>query len=92
MRFPVAPTGESAHLSVTSFSPGGASLTTITKIKLAFSIMGLILFAAGVRLDDARLRSLAIAFVAIAWVLRFVRPRTSAANRTPPGPSQERGD
>jgi hypothetical protein len=61
-------------------------LTTITKIKLAFSIMGLILFAAGVRYDDARLRSVAIAFVAAAWVLRFVRPRSRPTDGGPSDP------
>lgn len=48
---------------------------TLTRAKLALSIMGLILFAAGVRLDDARLRTVAIALVAVAWALRFVKGR-----------------
>jgi hypothetical protein len=50
-------------------------MTTLTKAKLALTLMGLILFAAGVRFDDARLRWTAIAFVGIAWALRFVRRR-----------------
>lgn len=50
-------------------------MSTLTKAKLALTIMGLILFAAGVRLDDSRLRTIAIAFVAVAWALRFVRAR-----------------
>lgn len=66
-------------------------MTTLTKAKLAFAVMGLIIFAGGVRLDDARLRGIAIGFVLVAWVLRFVRPRAPSA----PAPSSggaERGE
>lgn len=56
-------------------------MSTLTKAKLALTIMGLILFAAGVRLDDARLRTIAIAFVAVAWALRFVRGRGASSAR-----------
>jgi len=52
-------------------------MTTITKVKLAFVALGLTAFAVGVRLDDARWRYAAIACIAIAWVMRFVRPRQS---------------
>jgi len=50
-------------------------MPTLTKVKLALTLMGLIVFAAGVRYDDTRLRWTAIAFVAVAWVTRFVGPR-----------------
>jgi hypothetical protein len=50
-------------------------MTTITKVKLAFVAAGLALFAVGVRLDDARWRYAAIACIAIAWAMRFVRRR-----------------
>lgn len=52
-------------------------MTTITKVKLGFVAVGLVLFAVGIRQDDARSRYAGIACVAIAWVLRFVRPRSS---------------
>jgi hypothetical protein len=67
-------------------------LTTITKTKLAFAIMGLIIFAAGVRFDDGRLRAVAIAFVAVAWILRFVRPRVPATDARPSDPPPEGPD
>jgi hypothetical protein len=51
-------------------------MTTITKVKLALVGLGLAGFAVGVRLDDARWRYAGIACIAIAWVMRFVRPRT----------------
>lgn len=50
-------------------------MPTFTKVKLALALMGLIIFAAGVRFDDTRLRWTAIAFVALAWVMRFAGPR-----------------
>ena len=50
-------------------------MTTITKVKLALVGLGLAAFVVGVRLDDARWRYAAIACIAIAWVMRFVRPR-----------------
>ena len=56
----------------------------LTKVKLAITLMGLIIFAAGVRFDDARLRWTAIAFVAVAWVMRFIR---SARRDEPTAPS-----
>ena len=50
-------------------------MSGLTRIKLAFAIIGLILFAAGVRLDNSNLRMAGIACVAVAWVTRFVRER-----------------
>ena len=48
-------------------------MTTVTQFKLGFAIIGLVVFAWGVRVDQPRLRVIGIAFVAIAWVLRFVK-------------------
>ncbi|MEW5916800.1 MAG: hypothetical protein AB1762_10355 [Gemmatimonadota bacterium] len=53
-------------------------MTTLTKVKLGFVAAGLIAFAVGVRLDDARWRYAAIGCIAIAWVMRFLRPRVEA--------------
>lgn len=58
-------------------------MTTLTRAKLALALIGVVFFAAGIRWEDARLRFVAIAFVAAAWLLRFVRPRP--ADGPPPG-------
>lgn len=50
-------------------------MTTLTKVKLGLTIIGLILFFYGVRVDDSRLRMIAIGFVAAASLLRFVKGR-----------------
>jgi hypothetical protein len=55
-------------------------MSGLTRIKLALALIGVVIFAAGVRLDDSRLRYIGIGFVAAAWILRFVKPR-------PPSPS-----
>lgn len=49
-------------------------MTGNTRIKLGLAIAGLALFAAGVRLDNLTLRWIAIGIVAIAFLLRFVKP------------------
>jgi hypothetical protein len=48
-------------------------MTTITRVKLGLVVIGLGLFAVGVRLDDARWRYAGIGVVAVAWMLRFFR-------------------
>jgi hypothetical protein len=55
-------------------------MTTITKVKMLFVVLGLAAFVVGVRLDDARWRYAAIACIAIAWVTRFVKPRIQQPN------------
>ncbi len=47
----------------------------ITKIKLALAIIGIIVFAAGVRLDHSVLRWVGIGFVAAAFLTRFYKSR-----------------
>jgi hypothetical protein len=49
----------------------------VTRIKLGLAIMGLILFAAGIRLENDRLRLFGIVAVAAAWLMRLYRPRSS---------------
>ncbi len=53
-------------------------MTLVTRLKLALAIIGVGIFAVGVRLDHSRLRVIGIAIVAAAWVLRFVKPRDGA--------------
>lgn len=61
-------------------------MTTLTRIKLALALIGVILFAAGIRLEDHRLRVIAIGFVGAAWLLRFVRPRAEPKSGTSDAP------
>ena len=55
-------------------------MSTFTKLKLGVVIIGLAIFFAGVRFDDSRLRNVAIGFVAVAWVMRFVKPKVNVVN------------
>lgn len=65
-------------------------MTTLTRIKLALALIGVVVFAAGVRFDDERLRYVGIGFVAAAWILRFVKRRapvdSSSDPTSPPEP------
>ena len=61
-------------------------MSTLTKVKLGLTLIGLILFAYGARMDDATIRAIGIGFVAVAWVMRFFRPKSSGLpdSTTPP--------
>ncbi|MCC6772919.1 MAG: hypothetical protein IT360_17145 [Gemmatimonadaceae bacterium] len=48
-------------------------MTSLTKLKLGLTIIGLILFFYGVRVDSTTLRMIAIGFVAVASLLRFAK-------------------
>ena len=50
-------------------------MSSLTRAKVALAVIGLVLFGAGVRLERAELRWVGIGFVAVAWVMRFVRLR-----------------
>ncbi len=67
-------------------------MSTLTKVKLGLTIIGLILFAYGARMDQANIRVAGIAFVAMAWAMRFVRPRAghSTTDRSPGTGSEDR--
>lgn len=47
----------------------------ITKVKLALAVIGIVTFAAGVRLDHMVLRWVGIGFVAAAFLTRFYKSR-----------------
>lgn len=47
----------------------------VTRIKLALAIIGIIVFAAGVRFEHTVLRWVGIGFVVAAFLARFVKPR-----------------
>jgi hypothetical protein len=59
-------------------------VTTLTWIKIGLALIGLAVFAAGVRVGDGRLRWIAIGFVAAAWLLRFVRQKPRDEPRDAP--------
>ena len=56
-------------------------MTTVTQLKLGLAIMGLVVFAWGIRAEQSRLRAIGIAFVAVSWALRFVKTETREEQR-----------
>lgn len=60
-----------------SRKPATARQRSIAWVKLALATVGIITWAYGVREDDHRVRWLGIAFLAVAFLLRFLfrRPR-----------------
>ena len=50
-----------------------------TPIQLALLAVGLLAWAYGLRTDDSRLTYLGLAFFAVAFVLRFFKPRDPPA-------------
>ena len=50
-------------------------MTPITAAKLALALMAAILFAYGVRSEDSVVRWVGIAFVIVAFLLRFLKKR-----------------
>lgn len=48
-------------------------MTTLTRIKLALVVMGLIVFGYGVRNESSRHRWVAVGVLAVALLLRFAR-------------------
>ncbi len=50
-------------------------MSVATRLKIALALIGVLVFAAGIRLDQSRLRLIGIGFVAVAWLMRFARSR-----------------
>lgn len=48
-------------------------MSNLNKVKLAFALMGVILFGGGVRYESSELRWGGIGMVVVAWALRFVK-------------------
>jgi hypothetical protein len=59
-------------------------MSSLTKLKLGLTIIGLILFGYGARMDDGRIRLVGIGFVAAAALLRFVKPKPTPPDSAPP--------
>ena len=60
-------------------------MTRYMQLKIALSIIGLILLVWGIRVDDARIRWIAIAFLVVSVLLRFL-PRRLRADDYPRRP------
>ena len=58
-------------------------MSTLTRTKIALALIGLVLFGAGVRLERTELRWIGLGFVAVAWLLRFVRARSDGETSRP---------
>lgn len=56
-----------------SRAPRSGAQQALTGAKLAFAVVGLLIWAYGLRTDDAAVRWLGIAFLLAAFLLRFVR-------------------
>ena len=54
-------------------------MTPLLQVRLALSLIGVILFGYGVRVDDQRLRWLGIGFLAVSLLLRLWRGRRPPA-------------
>ena len=56
-----------------------------TRLKLVIVVIGLLTFASGMRADDAMVRWVGVALVAVAWLLRFARgpAATEAESESP---------
>ncbi len=54
-------------------------MTTVTRIKLGLALIGVATWGYGVRVDDRRVQWLGIAFIAVAFLLRFVPTRPPRA-------------
>jgi glucose dehydrogenase len=59
-------------------------VSTLTRAKIALALIGLFLFGAGVRLERTELRWAGLAFVVVAWLLRFAGPRASRHSEKAP--------
>ena len=52
-------------------------MSTLTRAKITFALIGLVLFGVGVRMERTELRWTGLGFVVVAWLLRFAGPRPS---------------
>lgn len=50
-------------------------MRTLTSVKLGLAIAGIAIWGYGTRIEDERIQWAGIAVVALAVVLRFIRPR-----------------
>ena len=58
-------------------------MSTLTRVKIALALIGLVLFGAGVRLELTAVRWIGLAFVVVAWLLRFAGRRAMEQSDSP---------
>lgn len=58
-----------------SRSPQPAIQRTLAGAKMAFAVVGLLIWAYGLRIDSTVVRWLGIGFLAVAFLMRFIRRR-----------------
>lgn len=56
-------------------------MTAVQVAKVVMAIAGLAVFLTGVRLNQDLFRWIGIGLVAAAWMLRFLKPKTSTEDR-----------
>jgi small neutral amino acid transporter SnatA (MarC family) len=56
----------------------------MTRVKVILAVVGVAIFAMGIRLDDARWRYAGIALVALAWLMRFAKRPSATSTRDAP--------
>lgn len=50
-------------------------MKVVTRVKLALTVTGMLVFGVGIRLDSPAVRYAGIGFVVGAWLLRFAKDR-----------------
>ncbi|HEU4995895.1 MAG TPA: hypothetical protein VFT29_13815 [Gemmatimonadaceae bacterium] len=56
------------------------------QVKLGLSVVGVILLLYGIRTDDARIRWIAMGFLAVSVLMRFLPRRFRGSDHEPPQP------
>ncbi len=51
-------------------------MTPLTSIKMSLAVAGIVFFGAGMRFNSESFRWAGVACVAVAWFLRFYKPKT----------------
>ena len=60
-------------------------MPSLTVIKVALAVVGLIIFGYGVRVEEPWLRWVGVGFVAVAWLLRVRNPPRGQGGPGKPG-------
>jgi protein-S-isoprenylcysteine O-methyltransferase Ste14 len=56
-------------------------MTPVQIAKVVLALAGLVVFLLGVQSGQDLLRWIGISLVVVAWLLRFIKPKTSSENR-----------
>ena len=55
-------------------------MTSVQIAKVVLAVAGLVVFLLGVRTGQDLLRWIGIGLVVVAWLMRFIKPKTSSEN------------